>query len=149
MRHVRPRAAARDRASPPEERSLIRVAFVSHHAHMRMGGQRSMALLIEHLDRRLIDPIAICPGPGELTDHLLALQCPVVHIQLYHIKPRTLRLVLRSARAIRQVLRERQIDIVAPDASRDALTCGMAKLGTHTKMVWFIRQTGYYSLDPI
>ncbi|MGH7672126.1 MAG: glycosyltransferase [Gemmatimonadales bacterium] len=114
-----------------------------------MGEQRSMALLIEHLDRRVLEPIAICPGPGELTDHLRSLGCPVVHIPLYHIKPRTLLPVWRSARAIRRVLRERAVDIIAPDASRDALTCGLAKLGTRTKMVWFIRQTGHYSLDPL
>src|SRR5438552_18166250 len=89
MRHVRPRAAPRDRAPTPEERSLIRVAFVSHQSHMRMGGQRSMALLIEHLDRHVVEPLAICPGPGELSDHLLALHCPAVHIPLYHIKPPT------------------------------------------------------------
>jgi glycosyltransferase involved in cell wall biosynthesis len=116
---------------------------------MRMGGQRSMALLIEHLDRRVLEPIAICPGPGELTDYLRALACPVVHIPLYHIKPRTLLPVWRSARAIRRVLREQHVDVIAPDASRDALTCGLAKLGTRTKMVWFIRQTAHYALDPL
>jgi glycosyltransferase involved in cell wall biosynthesis len=116
---------------------------------MMMGGQRTMALLIEHLDRRVVEPIAICPGPGELTDHLLALDCPVVHIPLYHIKPRTLLHVWRSARAIRRVLRQRQIDVISPDASRDALTCGLAKLGTRAKLVWFIRQTGHYPLDPL
>ena len=116
---------------------------------MKMGGQRTMALLIEHLDRSVVEPVAICPGPGELTDHLLALNCPVVHIPLYHIKPRTLLPMWRSARAIRRVLRERAVDVILPDASRDALTCGLAKLGTRTKMVWFIRQTGHYSLDPL
>ena len=55
----------------------IRAAFVSHYTHLRMGGQRSMALLIEHLDRRVVEPLAICPGPGELADHLTALGCPV------------------------------------------------------------------------
>src|SRR5437016_8694434 len=149
MRHVRPRAAPRDRASPPEERSLIRVAFVSHQSHMRMGGQRSMALLIEHLDRQVVEPLAICPGPGELTDHLLALHCPVVHIPLFHIKPRTLIPLWRSSRTIRRVLLERRVDIIAPDASRDALTSGLAKLGTRTKMVWFIWQTAHYALDPL
>ena len=116
---------------------------------MRMGGQRSMALLIEHLERRLVEPLAICPGPGELTEHLRALNCPVVHVPLYHIKPRTLIPMWRSSRQIRRVLLDRQVDIIAPDASRDALTCGLAKLGTATKMVWFIRQTGHYGLDPL
>lgn len=114
-----------------------------------MGGQRSMALLIEHLDRAVVEPLAICPGPGELSDHLTALGCPVVHIPLHHIKPRTLRAVWRSSRRIRALLRERAIDIIAPDAARDALTCGLAKLGTPARMVWFVRLTTRHRLDPI
>ncbi len=127
----------------------VRVAFVSHHPHLRMGGQRSMALLIEHLDRRRVEPLVICPGPGELTDWLEAIDCPVVHIPLYHLKPRTLRRVWASSRRIRTVLRDRAIDIIAPDAPRDTLTCGLAKLGTPTKMVWFVRLTAAYPLDPL
>jgi glycosyltransferase involved in cell wall biosynthesis len=127
----------------------LRVAFVSHQTHLRMGGQRSMVLLIEHLDRRVIEPLAICPGPGALTDHLTALGCPVVHVPLYPIKPRTLGRVWHSGRRIRALIRERAIDIVAPDAPRDALTCGLAKLGTNAKLLWFVRLTGRDSLDPI
>jgi glycosyltransferase involved in cell wall biosynthesis len=122
---------------------------VSHYAHLRMGGQRSMALLIEHLDRRVVEPVAICPGPGELTDHLTALGCPVVHVPLHPIKLRTLHRVWDSSRRIRAVLRQRAIDILAPDAPRDALTCGLAKLGTPTKLVWFVRLTGRDRLDPL
>lgn len=127
----------------------MRVAFVSHQTHLHMGGQRSMVLLIEHLDPKVVDPLVICPGPGELSDHLRTLGCPVAYIPLYHIKPRTLRAVWRSSRRIRALLRERAIDIIAPDAPRDALTCGLAKLGTRTKMVWFVRLTARHNLDPI
>lgn len=134
--------------SPLPDRPL-RVAFVSHHPHMRMGGQRSMALLIAHLDRRVVEPVAICPGPGELTDHLMALDCPVVHIHLHRIKPRTLHQVWKARGRIRTLLRERAIDIIAPDAARDVLTCGIAKLATRTKLIWFVRQTAHDPLDPI
>jgi glycosyltransferase involved in cell wall biosynthesis len=127
----------------------IRVAFVSHHPHLQMGGQRSMALLIEHLDRAAVRPLVICPGPGPLAEQLATLDCPVAYIPLHHIKPRTLGAVWRSSRRIRALLEERAIDIIAPDASRDALTAGLAKLGTHTKMVWFVRQTAPYALDPL
>ena len=127
----------------------LRVAFVSHHPHLQMGGQRSMALLIEHLDARAVEPLVICPGPGPLTDHLTRLGCPVVHIPLHRIKPRTLGAVWRSSRTIRALLRERAIDIIAPDAARDALTCGLAKLGTGTRMVWFVRLTSHDPLDPV
>jgi glycosyltransferase involved in cell wall biosynthesis len=108
-----------------------------------------MALLIEHLDRRVVEPLAICPGPGELTDHLIALGCPVEHIPLHPIKPRTLLQVWESARRIRALVRQRAIDILAPDAPRDALTCGLAALGTPTQLVWFVRLTGRDRLDPL
>jgi glycosyltransferase involved in cell wall biosynthesis len=127
----------------------IRAAFVSHYTHLRMGGQRSMALLIEHLDRRIVEPLAICPGPGELTDHLAALGCPVVHIPLYPIKLRTLPRVWESASRFRALVRQRAIDILAPDAPRDALTCGLATLGTPAKLIWFVRLTGPDALDPL
>jgi glycosyltransferase involved in cell wall biosynthesis len=127
----------------------LRVAFVSHYAHMRMGGQRSMALLIEHLDRRLVEPIAICPAPGELSDHLHTIGCPVVHVPLHPIKPRTMRAVWRSVRQLRRLLRAEAIDVIAPDSPRDVLVSGLAKLGTETKLVWFLRVTGADRLDPI
>ena len=116
---------------------------------MLMGGQRSMVLLIEALDRSVVRPIAIVPRPGDLADRLAALDCPVVHIPLHKIKPRTAADVWRSIRRIRRLLRERQVDLVVPDAARDALTCGLAKLGTPTKMVWFVRLTARASLDWI
>jgi glycosyltransferase involved in cell wall biosynthesis len=68
---------------------------------------------------------------------------------LHHIKPRTLAAVWRSSRLIRSLLSERDIDIVAPDAPRDAFTCGLAKIGTRTKMVWFVRLTAPHNLDRI
>jgi len=127
----------------------VRVAFVSHHSHLRMGGQRSMALLIEHLDRRVIAPLAICPEPGELTDHLTGLGCPVVHVPLQPIKPRTLGKVLHASRRIHALIAERQIDILAPDAERDALTCAIAKIGTAARLLWFVRLTARNRLDPL
>ena len=114
-----------------------------------MGGQRSMALLIEHLDRAAVRPLVICPGPGPLAEHLATLDCPVAYIPLHHIKPRTLGAVWRSSRRIRALLEERAIDIIAPDAPRDAFTSGLAKIGTPTKMVWFVRLTVRHNLDPV
>jgi glycosyltransferase involved in cell wall biosynthesis len=108
-----------------------------------------MALLIEHLDRNVVTPFAICPEPGELTDHLQALDCPVVHIPLQPIKPRTLGKVLRASRRIHALVRDERLDILAPDAERDALTCGIAKVATPAKLLWFVRLTTPNRLDPL
>jgi hypothetical protein len=113
-------------APPP-----IRVAFVSHHPHLRMGGQRSMALLIEHLDRRVVEPLAICPGPGAHRPpprpRLPRRTSPAPH-QAAHPARR-----LEIEPTDRVVLRERAVDIIAPDAPRDTLTCGLGKLGTQPR----------------
>jgi len=127
----------------------LNVAYVSHNSHLRMGGQRSMVLLIEHLDRTKVRPLAICPAPGELSEKLAGLDCPVVHVPLQRIKPRTLGKVLAASRQIRRLVGERQIHIISPDAARDALTCGIAKLGTRTRMVWHVRLTSRDNLDVI
>lgn len=108
-----------------------------------------MALLIEHLDRGVVEPLVICPGPGELEDHLKRLSCPVVHVPLFHVKPRTLGAVWRSGRRIHDILRDRAIDIIAPDAPRDAFTCGLARIGMPTRMVWFVRLTTRHNLDRL
>ena len=93
--------------------------------------------------------MVICPGPGELTDHLTALGCPVAHIPLHPVKLRTLSRIWDSSRRIRALVRDRAIDILAPDAPRDALTCGIAKSRTHAKLVWFVRLTRHDPLDPL
>jgi glycosyltransferase involved in cell wall biosynthesis len=125
------------------------VAFVSHNSHMIMGGQRSMVALIEHLDRTVVAPLAIVPEPGELADRLRALDCPVTHVPLQKIKPRTAAAVWRSIGILRAVFAEQRVDIVAPDAARDAFTCGLARVGTPTRMVWFVRLTSRDPLDVI
>ncbi len=127
----------------------LNLAYVSHNSHLRMGGQRSLVLLVEHLDRSRVNPLVICPKPGELEEELRRIDCPVVHIPLHRIKPRTLPAVVRSARRIRALLRERAIDIISPDAARDAFTCGLAKLATSTRMVWHVRLTSSDNLDPV
>jgi len=142
--HAPPRTRDPELLPPP-----IRVAFVSHNSHTIMGGQRSMVALIEHLDRTVVRPLAIVPEPGELTDRLRGLDCPVTHVPLQKIKPRTAPAVWRSIRIVRALLARERVDIVAPDAARDAFTCGLARLGTPTRMVWFVRLTSRNTLDSI
>lgn len=141
--------AARRNLEPVSLPRPIRAAFVSHNSHMIMGGQRSMVALIEHLDRAVVHPLAIVPEPGELADRLRALDCPVAHVPLQKIKPRAAAAVWRSIRIVRALLARERVDIVAPDAARDAFTCGLARLGTPTRMVWFVRLTSRNALDPI
>jgi glycosyltransferase involved in cell wall biosynthesis len=108
-----------------------------------------MVALIEHLDRSVVRPFAVTPGPGELTDRLLVLDCPVFHLDLVGLKLPNLTTIRANIRALRAIFREHAIDIVHPDSERDAVVCGLACLGRATKMVWHVRLTNSNNLDGI
>jgi glycosyltransferase involved in cell wall biosynthesis len=118
---------------------MIRVAYVSHFGHMRMGGQKSMVHLIEFLDRIKVTPFAICPQHGELSEKLESIGCPTKIIPLYSIKPKYYTRVWESYRLIKQYIIYNNIDIIHTDRDADALICGLAKRNTKTKMIWHAR----------
>lgn len=127
----------------------VPVLFVSHFPHMRMGGQRSMAALIEHLDRTRFRPMAAMREPGELSEHLHTLDCPVFFLPLSAISLNTVGRMIKSVRTLRRIFRAEKIAVVHPDAERDVMFCGLAKLGLPTKLVWHARVTGVNGLDPL
>lgn len=106
-----------------------------------MGGQRSMLELIENLDRDSIEPIAIVPGEGELSDKLQSMQVPIFYNKTPKIKLKNLRTVFKALRNFRKIFKSENVDIVHPDMERDAMLCGVAKLFLKTKMVWHARLT--------
>ncbi len=134
--------------STDERRSARRrVCYVSHYRHMRMGGQRSMVALIRRLDRSRYEPLAVTPGPGELTQHLEELGCRVIHVPLCPIKPKLFLQVARNVKRLRRLFKAERVDIVHPDAERDAFVCGLACRSVATKMVWHVRLTRSHHLD--
>ena len=125
----------------------LRVCYVSHYPHMRMGGQQSMLALIRNLDRSRVTPLAIVPGPGELSDTLRDLDCPVFHVPLGPIKPKHAFTIWKSIRMVKEILQREAVDIVHPDAERDAFVCGRAIRKLATRMVWHVRLTRKHHLD--
>jgi glycosyltransferase involved in cell wall biosynthesis len=128
---------------------LIKVLYVSHFDHLRMGGQKSMFSLIENLDRDKFLPLAICPRPGELSDRLSDIGCKSYFVDLCPIKPKNTIRFFSNIREIHRILKNDDIDIIHPDHERDAMACGLAKKRSNTKMVWHIRLTRKNNLDKI
>ncbi len=127
----------------------LKVAYVSHFSHLRMGGQKSTVHLIENLDRSKIAPIGICPEQGELSEKMEAIACPCFFIPLYPIKPRHYVELITTYKMLRKLIVKEEIDILHPDRDADALICGLAKIGTPAKMVWHARVNAPHSSDRI
>ena len=66
----------------------VKIAFVSHFPHLKMGGQRSMMHLIENLNKDEFEPIVICPNEGELTEKCKSINVETFTTPLYPIKPK-------------------------------------------------------------
>ncbi len=127
----------------------IKVLFVSHENHMRMGAQNSMAHLIGHLDRDRFEPYCLMPSEGELSERLEHAGCKCFYIPLPTIKPKHFRLIPNTLRFIRNLVRTEKFDIIHPDFEADVFLCGLAVRPTPCKMVWHVRLTTKYAKDII
>lgn len=114
-----------------------------------MGGQRSMAALIEHLDRDRFRPLAVTTRPDELSERLEELDCPVHFFPLSAISKDAAGRVIGNIRRFRAMYRSEGVRIVHPDAERDVVVAGLAKFGTGVRLLWHARVTGRNKLDPL
>ena len=128
---------------------VLNVAYISHFSDLHMGGQRSMTFLIENLDRDRINPCAIMPEPGELSERLEACGCPCYFIPLLSIKPKFLSQLPGEYIKLRKFIRDNKIDILHPDYQSDAYMSYLAKSGTKTKLIWHVRWNQKYSKDKL
>jgi glycosyltransferase involved in cell wall biosynthesis len=63
-------------------RKSIRVAFVSHLSDLT-GAPRCLLLILKIIDREYFEPIAICPGHGDLVKKIRDLGIPVIIINKF------------------------------------------------------------------
>jgi glycosyltransferase involved in cell wall biosynthesis len=130
-------------------KNQIKILFISHYSHYRMGGQKSMLALIENLDRRRFIPYVVCPEQGELSDRLKELGCDVFFIPLKSLKVKNISSFVGNYLKLKKIIKKYNIDIIHPDHERDCFLSGLAKKGTKAKMIWHVRLTRHNNLDKI
>lgn len=135
----------------------INALYASHFDHARMGGQKSLLTLIEHLDRRKVRPFAIAPAEGELSDALRQLDCPTFIVPLEEVRRTYLwkrwlpeaKRFFRNVERVRALVKAHRIDVLHPDEASDVITCGYAKKGARAKLVYHVRLTVSTKLDRL
>ncbi len=108
-----------------------------------------MTFLIENLDRERFKPFAIVPEPGELSEKLMDIGCPVSFVPTQGLKIKNIVYTWKRIGAIRKIIKEQNIHIIHPDNERDALIFGMAKHGTRARLLWHMRLTRKHKYDYI
>jgi glycosyltransferase involved in cell wall biosynthesis len=127
----------------------LKILFVSHFPHYRMGGQRSMLALAENLDHSKYEPCFLVNGEGELSEYLKAKGFTCHIRKLHPMKPKYYPAIIANILWLRKLIRSEGYDILHPDFERDALLCGLATTGTKAKMVWHVRLTRPTRQDKI
>jgi glycosyltransferase involved in cell wall biosynthesis len=133
------------------------VLFTSHYDHARMGGQKSLLALVEHLDRTKIKPMALVTTEGELAEKLRALDCQTITFHLpdvrrgYFIRrwSSDAKKFFETVEKVRTLIKTHRVDILHADEEDDAATCVYAAKGTGAKVVYHVRVTGAHKLDGI
>lgn len=135
----------------------IHVLYTSHFDHARMGGQKSLLAMIEHLDRSKVKPFAAVPAEGELSHLLRQLDCPTFIVQFEDVRRSYLwkrwlpesRRFFHNADLLRSLIREHHLHVLHSDEERDAVLCGYAKKYTSAKLVYHARLTNPTKFDSL
>lgn len=100
------------------EENMIRVLLTSAFGSMQGGGQRSIYLLIKHLNRKRIDPCLLVPEDGELAEKVRLLKVPVFICGLHRLRGNPV-MSARSLKLFLDIVKANRIDIVHVESPRD------------------------------
>lgn len=115
------------------------VLFLDH-APALGGAERSLLLLLKHLDRSRWQPHLACSG-GPLAEAAAALGVPVHVVPMPRLRrsPRFLQDWLAGARAIVHLARQTGVILIHTNTVRSALYGGLAARLARTPFVWHMR----------
>lgn len=118
---------------------MIRILFVDH-AEALGGAERSLLLLLEHLDKPRFFPILAC-NPGPLAEAARGLGVQVELVSMLRLRREItapLRLWLGTRALIRLIRRER-IDLVHSNVMRASLYASLAAWLAARPLIWHVR----------
>jgi glycosyltransferase involved in cell wall biosynthesis len=111
------------------------ILYTSLSGNMLGGGQHSLRLLIERLDRSRYAPVVLCPGDGDFAASMRSMNVPVEIVP----QPPLRRFRPSSVAKIAALLRRRSIALVHTDAPRGTFYAGVAARLAGTPVVWHVR----------
>ncbi|MGB3904933.1 MAG: glycosyltransferase family 4 protein [Anaerolineae bacterium] len=115
------------------------ILYVDHAAALG-GAERSLLLLLHHLDRRQFRPL-LASNPGPLADAAADLHVPVFTIPMPRLRswPAPLLDLWRGARALADIIRRERVVIVHSNVMRASFFGALSSKLTRRTFVWHVR----------
>lgn len=125
------------------------VLLVSNHSEIVGGGEISLLVLLEGLDRARWRPVAVVPGEGPVAHHCRALGVPTYLVPLPGLRrPRIGG--IQAVLSLRRVIVETGASLVHANGSRAMLYAGVAGRLAKRPVLWHVRVSDRDPLlDPL
>ncbi len=113
--------------------------FTSLSGEMLGGGQRSLLLLLERIDRTKFRPFLVCPTEGGLVEKAKKLDIETKIIRMGSLKTPNIFATAGTVFKLRRLIQKENIDLVHSDSPRQALYASLAARKTKTPLIWHVR----------
>jgi glycosyltransferase involved in cell wall biosynthesis len=118
-----------------EAKKTFNIFYTTSFAHMAGGGQWSLYYLIKHLNKKLFQPVVLCPEEGELPKKMRAIGADVILLNMGRIR----HLNIFVAWKLITTMKSLKIHLVHTDSSTETFYAGIAAKIVGIPLVWHIR----------
>ena len=115
------------------------ILFTSLSGQMLGGGQRSLLLLLERLDRKKFIPFLVCPSGGDFIGKAKKLDVETTLIKMQRIKSVNVFSTAATVFKFKKLIKKKNIDLIHTDSPRQAFYAGRAARVTGTPLIWHVR----------
>jgi glycosyltransferase involved in cell wall biosynthesis len=115
------------------------ILFTSLSGQMLGGGQRSLLLLLERLDRKKFKLFLVCPSGGGLVEKAEKQGIETQIIKMGRIKSPNVISTGATVFKFKKLIKLKNIDLIHTDSPRQAFYAGRAARLTGTPLIWHVR----------
>jgi glycosyltransferase involved in cell wall biosynthesis len=115
------------------------ILFTSLSGRTVGGGQISLFLLLERLNKKKFMPYLICPSDGDFLERVNKLGIETSVIDMGSIKKPNFISTALTIRRLKKFIGQKKIDLIHSDSPRQAFYAGLAARRTGKPLIWHVR----------
>jgi len=120
-------------------KSKIKILLTSEYGHLTGGGQRSILLLLERLDREKYDPVLLCREGGELLKEAEARGIETRIIEPYSLRSFHVIKIVKAFQDLSRLVKEEDVKLIHTDSPRWTFYLGIIARARKMPLIYHVR----------
>lgn len=116
-----------------------KILYISTFSSLKGGGQKSLFLLLERLNRKKIFPILLCPSEGDFPEKAAQLGIEKIILKMESLKGLNLFAIAAAIWKLRKLIKKRKVDLIHTDSPRTTLYASIISRWTGRPLIWHVR----------